>query len=406
MNCLVLGSSFASAATVNCLLKFKKIKITVVSGGTKNNLDKKKINLVSRFFSKYSNVIGSSLKLDNVVIKKKDNFLSFNAPGGLSNIWGKIMNAYPELNKNKKISVAIKEIKKLCSYKDEINQIANDTLKILNFNKNNFKPLAYLKDLNKKNKINLILKKNVTGIRKEKSLFSVDIDNKSIKKKYNAIFIATGIFSALRILINFITYKYLKKKIYISHYDMIYGIIFIKDSETIKKIMKTEKIYLSKSFAGRLILLNKKNLRKFNLKFYQELFIKLMMLLNYKILALNLFYKRELKKTYVTVDNNKIIVNAVNSFLNKKIILSFKVSLSNLLKLKSFSSIFIKTRCGSDFHYSSNLTKFIIQNNNTRYLLKNLHFVGMSSIKKTYFFPTFQMMADTYLKVFTTLKKI
>jgi hypothetical protein len=29
MNCLVLGSSFASAATVNCLLKFKKTKIKV-----------------------------------------------------------------------------------------------------------------------------------------------------------------------------------------------------------------------------------------------------------------------------------------------------------------------------------------------------------------------------------------
>lgn len=201
------------------------------------------------------------------------------------------------------------------------------------------------------------------------------------------------------------TSKYLMKKIFINHYDMIYGIIFIKDSTIIKKIMKTEKIFLNKSFAGRLILLNKKKLRKFNLKFYQELFIKLMMFFNYKILSLNLFYKRGLKKTYVIIDNNKIIVNAVNSSLNKKIISSFKVSLSNLFKLKFFSSIFIKTRCGSDFHYSTNLAKFIILDNNIKYLLKNLYFVGMSSIKKNYFFPTFQMMVDTYLKVFATLKK-
>ena len=31
-------------------------------------------------------------------------------------------------------------------------------------------------------------------------------------------------------------------------------------------------------------------------------------MLNYKILALNIFYKRELNKTYIKIDNNKIIV--------------------------------------------------------------------------------------------------
>jgi hypothetical protein len=73
MKCLIVGSSFAAAAAVRAHLQFKKVKITVVSGGIKEKKIEKKIKLISRYFSKYSNLIGSSLSLDNIITNKNDN---------------------------------------------------------------------------------------------------------------------------------------------------------------------------------------------------------------------------------------------------------------------------------------------------------------------------------------------
>ena len=131
----------------------------------------------------------------------------------------------------------------------------------------------------------------------------------------------------------------------------------------------------------------------------------MMFFFNYRVLVLNIFYNRSSKKTYATFIKGNITINANSVHLNKKIITKFKNLLKKQLKIKKNFSIFLKTNSGSDFHYSTNLNKFIKKNNITKNLLKNIYIVGMSSIEKNCFFPTFEMMVSTYSKTIKCLRK-
>ena len=91
-NNLVIGSGFSSLGAVLALIK-KKQSFTVVYGKTDYRKDyKSTIKLPSRNFNKFKKNICQSIDNNNLHCNLKNNFISYIGFGGLSNLWGKILN--------------------------------------------------------------------------------------------------------------------------------------------------------------------------------------------------------------------------------------------------------------------------------------------------------------------------
>ena len=119
---IIIGSGFSSLGAV-LSLNYSKEKFVII-GGKAKTLDKNVnlINLPSRNFSKYKANIFQSIQKNNLIVNRKNNFISFLGFGGLSNLWGKIFNHDIKGNYNIKRQLInylnLKEHKKINLHKD------------------------------------------------------------------------------------------------------------------------------------------------------------------------------------------------------------------------------------------------------------------------------------------------
>ena len=106
---LIIGSGFSALGAIYGLNKKRK-SFSVITGNIDKKIKSKNlINLESREFAKYKDEIYQSIKNNNFQCNVKNNFISFLGIGGLSKLWGKIINTRIDGN-NKYIRILKKEL--------------------------------------------------------------------------------------------------------------------------------------------------------------------------------------------------------------------------------------------------------------------------------------------------------
>lgn len=397
---IIIGSGFSSLGAVFSL-NYSKEKFVII-GGKAKTLDKdvNLIDLPSRNFNKYKSNIFQSIQKNNLIVNRKNNFISFLGFGGLSNLWGKIFNYDIKGNYNIKRQLInylnLKEHKKINLHKDiyfyKVNEQKINLKKIFhNFNK----------------KKNSIINSTVDKIKydKELNIFHVYLDNAKILKAKN-IYLASGIFSTLKLLRS-IDKKIFKKKIELNHSDMCYGIFFVKNSN-FKNNIGNEFLYFSKDkkeFSGRISILEKKIIKKYNLNFLFNLLMIISKFLGYKIFLLSVLYKRSKNSSVINFKRDLIKINARKTFKNKFILNKLKKIFNECFNANKF--IFKTTLVGSDFHYTGNIANNI-NLKKVKKFYKNLFLLDSSYSTSHIYFPTFQMIYDSYsrIKYNISLKKM
>jgi hypothetical protein len=395
---LIIGSSFSCLGGALALVK-KKEKATIILGCTSKKIDEVfDIQLPTRDWSRYENNIKSAFYVSNFTVNKKYNFVSYLGPGGLSNIWGKVINENVAFSKNminlllKKLKIKITEItifkKYISLYK--CNNFVSDPIKILK----------------KYPKISIIQNVYVVKINYdyEKNFFILFLSNeRTIRCK--KLYLASGIFSSISLIKSLFKNNFNKKNIGLSHNNLLYGFSLVNRSYFIKNsINKINNYYYFdnsyKKFCGRISILNNKIIKKYNLNFFFKIIFVFCSFLSYKVLILNLMYKRKNNTSKIIVGKKKFLFQAKLDN-NKKIITTAKNVLSNCFKSNFYFPF--KSRIGSDFHYSSNIIKNINFTNKNKSILKKLFILDSSCIKNKPFFPAFFYVINSYYRVFNNM---
>ncbi|MDC0608762.1 hypothetical protein OAO75_03105 [Candidatus Pelagibacter ubique] len=394
---LVIGSGFSSLGAIFGLMKKKK-KFSLITGKIeKNDNEKNVITLQSRNFEKYKNNISQAIKKNTLNTNIKNNFVSYLGFGGLSNLWGKIFNT---------------DFEDTYSLKEEL----IEKLNIKNFNKfEEYKKIHLYKaieqnidikkiiyDLKKKNNFETI---NATIIKikfnRLKNNFELLTQNNKIITAKN-IYLACGIFSTIKLLKSLDEKKFLDKKIQLNHSNMCYCIFFSLKS-SLKKIITDEFIYLSKDkkkFAGRILILNKKMIRKYNLGMIAYVLLNITNFFRIRIFLCSVLYKRQEKSSTIHFKKNAIKIQAKQTYKDFLILNKFKNIFKDIFNAQIF--IFKKTLVGSDFHYTSDILKIYNKKKINSYY-KNLFILDSSYSKKSLYFPTFKMIHDSYYRVINNL---
>jgi hypothetical protein len=396
---LIIGSSFSCLGGALAFVK-KKEKATIILGCAPKKIDEVfDMKLPTRNWSLYENNIKTAFHVSNFNVNKKYNFISYLGPGGLSNIWGKIINENVAFSRNI-INSLIKKLK----IKITKNLIFKKYISLYEFNNFVSNPIKILKKYPKK--ISII--KNVYVVKinydyKKKSfiLFLSDATNIRCKKLY----LASGIFSSISLIKSLFKNNFNKKNINISHNNLLYGFSLINRNYFIKNsINKFHNYYYFdnsyKKFCGRISILNNKIIRKYNLNFFFKIIFRLSIFLGHKVLILNLMYKRKNNTTKIMVDKKKFFFQAKYDN-NKKIITLAKNMLSNCFKSNFYFPF--KSRIGSDFHYSANILKNINFTYKNKSMLKKLFILDSSCVKNKPFFPVFFYIINSYYRVFNNI---
>jgi len=397
---IIIGSGFSSIGAILGLKK-KREKFLVITGKalSKKN-DKNLIFLPSRDFEKFKKNIYQSIKNNNLSVNVKNNFISYLGFGGLSNLWGKIFNYDIDGN------VYLKNyLKKELKIKDHEELNIHKNLKLFKLNEQNVSLNKFYKSFNK-SKLNTI-NSTVKDLKYDNSqkIFKIYlINNKILKTK--KIYLCCGIFSTLKLLRS-INKKIYKNRIQLNHSDMCYGIFFSKKPKFESKIGK-EFIYFSKNknkFAGRISILNRQIVRKYNLNLLFFLLYKFCKLFKIRIFVLSVLYKRPSNASTIYFKNSLIKIKALKTSKNQLILNELKKILKETFNVKYF--IFKKTLVGSDFHYSSRINKNII-NKHANIFCKNLYILDSTFSKKHVYFPTFQMIYESFFRTINnvSLKKL
>lgn len=387
---IVIGSGFSSLGAILGLQK-KREKFLIITGKTiHSEMSENLISLPSRDFNKFKKNIYQSLKNNNLSINIKNNFISYLGFGGLSNLWGKVFNLDIKGSSDNK-NYLIKKLKIKNHHEIKLHK----KMKFYKLNEQNIN----LKKLYKKNFNKQLITVSSTVKRIEydieKKIFILHLVNNKFLKTKN-VYLACGIFSTLKLLRS-INKKIFKKKINLNHSDMCYGIFFSK--KNIEKNMGNEFVYYSRSknkFAGRISILNEKIIEKYNLNFFYTILYKFTNIFKIKMFVLSILYKRNSNDSILNFSGSKLKINAKQTSRNQLILSEIKKIFHKCFGAKCF--VFRRTLVGSDFHYSSNVTKNI----NIDYVNKfdkNLFILDSTYSTKHIYFPTFQMIYDSFYRV-------
>ena len=387
---IIIGSGFSSLGAILGLKK-RGEKCLIITGKVLfSKTDQNLIDLPSRNFEKYKNNIYQSTRNNNLEINTKNNFISYIGFGGLSNLWGKIFNINIEGN-NKIRNFLIKQLK--IKTNQEIN--LNHGLKLFRLTEQKITIKEIYKSLDKSRFKTISSTVKKIKFNTKKKIFLIYLFNDQILKAKN-IYLASGIFSTLKLL-NSLDKKIFRNKIQLNHSDMCYGICFALEKNFKKKI-GNEFFYFNQNknnFAGRLSVLNENIINKYDMSVFFLLLYKLTKFFKIKILVLSVLYKRPANSSLIFFKNSGININVKKTFKNSVIINQLKKSLKKTFNIKFF--IFKRTLVGSDFHYSCNIIKNInLKNNNI--FFKNLFILDSSYSTKHAFFPTFQMIYESYVR--------
>ena len=396
---LIIGSSFSSLGAALALIK-KKEKATIILGGvTKKSNEFFDIKLPTRNWSHYQNNIKSAFYVNNFNLNNKYNFISYLGPGGLSNIWGKVVNTNVPFEKNL-INFILKVLKikiiKITKFKKLIS--------VYQFNNLVLSPIKIFRKYQK----NLSIIKNLHVVKinydQKNFFFNLVLSNKKIIK-CRKLYLASGIFSSISLLKSLFESNFKKKKINISHNNLVYGFSVINKKYFINNsINKTHNYYYFdnsyKKFCGRISILSVNTIKKYNLNFFFRFIFYLSNFLGFKILLLSLMYKRKFNSTSITVNQKDFSISAKRNN-NKKVINLAKQSLTNYFKSRFYFPF--ETRIGSDFHYSSNILGNINFVNIKKSILKNLFILDSSCVIKKPFFPVFYYVINSYYRVLNNI---
>jgi len=395
---LVIGSSFSALGCVLALIK-KKENATVILGHYPREIKKSNnIKLPTRNFYKYQNNINTSFYINKFVIDKKYNFISYLGPGGLSNLWGKVINTNVNFDP-KIINFLLKRIKIKKNEKVKFNKFLN----LYKFNNLILSPLKILQRFKKK--IKLIKNVYVVKINYDEKnyFFKVLLSNNKIitcKKLY----LSSGIFSTISLINNFFGKNFKKKNIDLLYNNLIYGFLFFKKKYFLYIFNKNEYYYFDNSyklFCGRVSILNNNIIKKYNLSYFFVITYFLFNIIGFRILLLSLMYKRKSKSTKIIIKNRNFFIESKKENPNRRI-----ENIAKNLLARYFKSNFyfpFKTKIGSDFHYSSNILKNINFTKFKRLNLKNLFILDSSFSIKTPFFPAFYFIINSYFRVINNI---
>jgi len=387
---VIIGSGFSSLGAILGLEK-KKEKFLIITGKVKPlKKNKNLINLPSRNFDKYKKNIYQSIKNNKLSVNIKNNFISYLGLGGLSNLWGKIFNL--DITGNNKIK---NELIKTLKLENHTKIDTHKNLRLYKANEQNINLKKKFKNLDKKKFF--FINSTVDNIKFdiENQIFNIHlVNNKIIKTR--KLYLATGIFSTLKLL-NSINKKIFQKNIRLNHSNMCYGLFFVKKNEIFKNLGH-EFIYFScnkKKFAGRISILNKKIIKKYNLNFFFYILMKLDNFFGIKIFLLNVLYKRPKNSTIIYFKNDIVKVKINNDVEIKEISNKLKKVFHESLNVKGL--ILKKTLVGSDFHYSCDIRNNLNMNIAKKFY-KNLFILDNSISTKHKYFPTFQMIYESFYR--------
>jgi len=392
---LIIGSGFSSIGCALALIQKKK-NVSLVLGQSHNrHKNNYFVKLPTRNFENYSDNINSGFFANRVRFNKKYNFISYLGSGGLSNLWGKIINTKVNFS-HSIVNLILNKLR----LKKNLPLNSSKNLNLYEFTKSTINPL---KIFNKyKRNIRLIKKVYVSYVKinLKKNCFNIFLSNNRIimSKK---IYICAGIFSTISLISEMFNFNFKKKYLNITHSDLIYGFSVIKSKNLLNHHnSKKEFFYFDKTyklFCGRVSLLNKDTIHKYNLNILFLFVDYFFSFFGFRILLASLMYKRKKNSTKIMFNHNRLQIDVTKMEKNYKII-----TLAKYLLFKHFKSnfiFFLKTRIGSDFHYSSN----IIKNLNFKLIrkknLKNLFILDSSAVKDFVFFPAFYLIVNSYFRV-------
>jgi hypothetical protein len=230
----------------------------------------------------------------------------------------------------------------------------------------------------------------------KKKLFHIYLTDKKIIKT-KKIYLASGIFSTIK-LINSINKNIFKKKIKLSHSNMQYGISFV-NTNIFKKKIANELIYFDKNrnqFAGRIAILNEHIFKKYNLGISIYILMKLCKLINLRIFLISVLSKKSKGETFITFKDDKMNICAEKTQYNRSLLKNITKIFNESFKIKKI--IFKNTLVGSDFHYSCDISKYM-NIKTIRNFQKSLFVLDSALLKNQIFFPTFQMIYNSYHRV-------
>jgi len=384
-NYIIIGSGFSAAAAVSILIK-KKIKPVVVDIGRKkftiNNEDRKKLPLGISFNNSFNSLTGFK-NTKNTELLESSSF------GGLSRIWGGIINKI-QRNEADSWPIKIKTLEKYykhvdnfffhLGFNDNYSKFFNlkkpdiyirdnrnnfflkkqnktiffgNSREAVDFKKNSFELNKYFSDLIKKKKIYYI--KNFEVKKIEENSKSIFIFSKNRYLACKKLYVASGPLATAKILLN--SFKSIKK-ISLKETSLILSFWFVKkkinnyDSDRncdffLTKISKpffSSQIYILKDCLIKKIF--KKNtyislLLSFVLRFFKNKFI------------ITLSYLDECQSSKIILEkiNNKIFIKSIPVSVNfySKVIKTLKSFFLN----KIFLIFSIKKKFGYGYHFGS-----------------------------------------------------
>ena len=95
---LIIGSGFSSVGcALGLIQKNKKLSIVLGQSNKKQN-NNFTVKLPTRNFERYSNNINLGFLVNKIRLNKNHNFISYLGKGGLSNLWGQIINTKSIIN--------------------------------------------------------------------------------------------------------------------------------------------------------------------------------------------------------------------------------------------------------------------------------------------------------------------
>jgi hypothetical protein len=392
---LIIGSGFSSVGCALGLIQKNK-KVSIVLGQSKKKQNNNFIvKLPTRNFARYSNNINLGFFVNKIRFNKNYNFISYLGTGGLSNLWGQIINTKINFN-NKIIDLLLKKLR----LKENLILKFNKYLNLYEFKKSTINPLKIFNKYRKK--IKLIKHVYVSQIKFDlkKKAFSIFLSNNRIitcKKLY----ICSGIFSSISLVSEIFNYNFKKRYLNINHSELIYAFSIIKFKNFVNfHNNKKEFFYFDKTqkiFCGRISMLDKDIINKYNLNIFLLFIYYFLSFFGFRILLASLMYKRKKNSTKITFKENYLQINAIKTKKNPKII---KLAKNLLFKhYKSNFYFFFKARTGSDFHYSCDILKNINFKAVNKNILKNLFIMDSSCIKNLVFFPAFYLIVNSFFRV-------
>jgi len=397
---VIIGSGFSSLGAALALADKKK-SFTVICGSVPKNENYlyNRIKLPSRNFKKYIKNINFSYKINKIVTQKNHNFITYLGVGGLSNLWGKILNTDIKIEK-KKINfickrLNIKKNKIIFKYSNMI---------LCLFQESKLNPFNVLNSLKNKNLIKTGFVEEIF-FDKKKNFFNIKLSNKKKFLKCKKIYLASGLFTTIRIIKNLLGKNFLNRPLKLLHNNMSYG-LFISKKVNVKHLTLSKKnsknlnyFFLEKKniYAGRVSLINNNLIGNYKLNFTLIFADKILNLFGYKIFLFNFLYKNKKNNSKIYFDKDHLVVNSKEVFGEEKIINNFFFDLKKYFK---FSFIFsVKTPVGSDFHYSSNILYNVIKSRENINLCKNIYITDSAFLKKQFFFPTFYLILNAYFTI-------